>query len=200
MENKKLVNTAKSLDTFVKVLGTIFKVCGIICAVFAILVLILGDKMYDATSLTLELDFITLHLADSFMMSEAHMNAYAIVGLLVVCCACFLISYIAVILRKILAPMKEGRPFEADIPANLRKIAWISLIVGIVTQIAGIAERALLTFAYPMDDIFSSALISNWETNFTIDFTFVVVFLVIMFLSYIFSYGQKLQQESDETL
>ena len=75
MENKKLVNTAKSLDTFVKVLGTIFKVCGIICAVFAILVLILGDKMYDATSLTLELDFITLHLSDSFTMSEAHMNA-----------------------------------------------------------------------------------------------------------------------------
>ncbi|MBQ8830108.1 MAG: DUF2975 domain-containing protein [Oscillospiraceae bacterium] len=200
MENKKLINTAKGLDTFVKVAGTIFKVCSIICAIFAVLVLIFGSKMYDVSTLTLELDYVTLKLADSFQLSEAHMKAYAVTGLLVVACVCFLVSYIAVILRKILVPMKEGRPFEADIPANLRKIAWVSLIAGIIAQAAGIAERVLLTFVYPMDDIFSSALISDVEYNFNFDFTFVLIFLVILFLSYIFSYGQKLQQESDETL
>ena len=200
MENIKLVKTAKGLDTFVNVVGTIFKVIGIICAIFAILVLILGDKMYDASSLTLELDFIILNLADGIQMPEFHMNAYAVAGLIANCFTCFLLSYIAVILRRILSPMKEGRPFEADIPANLRKIAWLSLIVGIIEQVAGIAERVLLTFTYPMDDIFSSELISSWESNFTVDFSFVIVFLVIMFLSYIFTYGQKLQQESDETL
>jgi len=200
MENKKLINTANTIDTFAKVLGTIFKVFCIICAVFAILVLILGSKMYDISSLTLDLDYITLELADSFIISESHLTAYAVVGLLLVACACFLISRISVILRKILAPMKEGRPFEADIPANLKKIAWLSLIVGAVIQISGIAERVLTIFAYPMEDIFSSALISGIEYNFNFDFTFVLVFLIIMFLSYIFSYGQKLQQESDETL
>lgn len=200
MDNIKLKRTAATLDTLVKVFGTIFKVVAIICAVFAILVLILGSRMYDTSSLTLDLDFITLELADGVNLSQTPMNAYAIVGLLAVCCICFIVSYIAVIIRKILAPMKDGRPFEADIPANLRKIAWLSLVVGIITQVSGIAERILLTFTYPIDDIFSSALISSWESTFTFDLSFVLIFLVIMFLSYIFAYGQKLQQESDETL
>jgi len=44
--------------------------------------------------------------------------------------------------------MKEGRPFEADIPANLKKLAWTVFVIGAVTQIAEIAERIILANAY----------------------------------------------------
>mgnify|MGYP003558602748 CR=1 FL=1 len=53
---------------------------------------------------------------------------------------------------------------------------------------------------FDLEKIISSEAISKIEHNYTLDLGFVLVFAVIMFLSYIFSYGQRLQQESDETL
>lgn len=96
--------------------------------------------------------------------------------------------------------MKEGRPFEADIPANLKKLAWTVFVIGAVTQIAGIAERIILANAYPIEQILSSSTIAKIEYSYTIDFNFVLISCIILFLSYIFAYGQELQKESDETL
>jgi len=42
--------------------------------------------------------------------------------------------------------------------------------------------------------------VEKLEYVFTVDFGFVAVFCVLMLLSYIFTYGQALQRESDETL
>lgn len=54
--------------------------------------------------------------------------------------------------------------------------------------------------ACPAEQIVNMDVISKLEYTFTIDFTFVLAFCIVMFLSYIFSYGQILQKESDETL
>ena len=49
-------------------------------------------------------------------------------------------------------------------------------------------------------ELFASAAVSKTEFVFTMNFGFVLIACIIFFLSYIFSYGQALQQESDETL
>ena len=64
----------------------------------------------------------------------------------------------------------------------------------------GIAGRILLVNALPMDVIFSSPAIESVEYVFMFDFGFVWMFVVMILLARIFEYGQKLQQESDETL
>lgn len=200
MDNKKLIKTARMLDTIVKVGGGIFRAVGFVCLIFAVLVVIFGSRMFVEGSLTLDLDFLKLHLADDFQAITGFVKLYAIVGLLVGGVLCFMMHYIAGLLRKILVPMKSGRPFEADAPKNLRRIAWTILAGGIVSQVLGIVERIFMIRAYPMESVFSPDVVAKVEYVFTMDFDFVLLFGVVMLLSYIFSYGQALQKESDETL
>ena len=83
---------------------------------------------------------------------------------------------------------------------NLKKIAVAILIGGAVSELLGVAERIIMTKAYPMEEIFASEAISKLEYVFTYNLDFVFTAVIVLFASYIFSYGQVLQQESDETL
>lgn len=200
MENKKFTNAARNWDTIAKACGGIMRVIGIIFIVVAVLIVIFGEKIYEAGSISLGLDFIKLYLTNECNADKNLMQIHTIIGLLVGSVICFSVQYATKLLRNILHPMKEGRPFEADIPVNLKKLAWVVLICGGILQIAGVVERIILSKAYPMEQIFSSSAIKVIEYSYTINFNFVFIFCIIMFLSYIFSYGQKLQKESDETL
>ena len=104
------------------------------------------------------------------------------------------------LIREILAPMKMGRPFEHGISENLKKVGWVVLIGGFFSELVAVMARILLMNAYSIKEIFSSEAIAKTEFVFRIDLNFVLVACVIFFLSYIFAYGQMLQQESDETL
>lgn len=200
MKNEKIMKTSKNLDKFVKIAGGICRALGIVCIVFAVLVLIFGSAMFEEGSLTLELEFIKFYLADDLQTVTGMMKVYTVIGLIAASVICFMFDYASRILRRILEPMKESRPFDADIPENLKKIAWMVLIGGAIVQIIGIAERVLMIQAFPMNQIFASEAITKLEYVFTIDFGFGLIFCIILFLSYIFSYGQALQRESDETL
>lgn len=200
MNEKKFITTANHLDTTVKICGGFFQAAGIVLLIFAALVLFLGEKMFDTSSLSLDLGFLKLYLAEDYRVVSAPMKNYTVFGLLSGSLLCFLVSYTTGLLRKILEPMRGGRPFEADIPGHLEKIAWIVLIGGIAVQVLGFLQSILLVCAYPMEELFVASAIEKMEYVFTADFTFVLLFCAIRFLSYIFSYGQNLQQESDETL
>ena len=200
MKNQKLINAAKNWDTIVKFFGTFMKVMGIICSVLALLVLVLVKKTYELSSISLDLDFMKLYLTEEYQTFNGLMKIHTIIVLLVGSLIGFALYYASKLLRNILNSMKEGRPFEANIPANLKKLAWTVLIVGAITQIAGIIERVILTKAYPIEQILSSSAIAKIEYSYTIDFNFIFITCILLFLSHIFAYGQELQKESDETL
>ena len=200
MDNSKLIKTANTLDKVIKILGVFAKTFAIVCAVFALLVLLFGSRMFVPGPMTLDLDFITLHLSEEFQAVTGYVKLFAIVGLVVGCVLCLLGWYGTVLLRRILAPMKEGRPFEESVSADLRRGAWMVIIGGAVSQILGLAERLFLLRAYPMEAIFSSAAIAKLEYTFVFDFSFLLMAAALFFLSYVFRYGQSLQQLSDETL
>lgn len=200
MNNRKLITTANNIDKIVKFVKGFMFAFTIVFVIFAVLVLIFGDKMFAPGSITLNLDFIKLYLADNDQVVTDALKLYAILGLVIGSIICLAIYYGLKYLRNILAPIKEGRPFEKDIPANLKKIAWIVLIGGVLTEIVSIIERFILMKAYPIEQVFSSTAISKIEYTFTMDFNFVITFCIIIFLSYIFEYGIQLQIESDETL
>ena len=200
MDNTKITRTAGVLDTLTKTVSGFLSAGGIVCAVFAVLVLIFGSRMFAAGSLTLELDFLKFHLSAEYQEITAALKLYVMAGLLAAGTLCFTAAFALTLFRRILAPMKEGRPFEAGVSENLKKAARVILIGGAAAEIFGLLEGILLTNAYPMDEIFSSAAITETEYVFSLDLSFVLVAGVVLFLSYIFRYGQTLQQESDETL
>lgn len=200
MSEKKMITAAKNWDTIAKACGGIFRACGFVCVVFAVLVLIFKNKMYEVGSFSLDLGFAKFYLSDEYQAANSTIIVMTVISLVLLSAVLFIVSYGIRQLRDILAPMKEGRPFEEKTPRSIRNIAWAVLAGGGILQVLSLAESFLLTKAYPFEEIFSSDYIDRIEFAYNIDFGFVLVFCGVMFLSYIFSYGQKLQQESDETL
>lgn len=199
MSSKKMITTAKNLDMILKIAEGFMKAFAIVLAVFVVLMMVFKEKMVMG-SVSLDLDFVKIHLTGEYAKVTGSVLNYIVMVLLTGCLGCIVIRYGLGALRGILAPVKEGRPFDREVPACLRKLAWIILAGGGLTQVLGIAARALLANALPMDAIFSSPAVASVEYVFTMDFGFVWMFCVMIFLSQIFEYGQQLQQESDETL
>lgn len=200
MNNTKITRVAKNLDIFANVGGKITFAAGIICIVVAFMTLIFGGKMFAGGAITLDLDFIKFHLKENTYVDEQFVKLYVMAATLGGGILCFLVYYVSKVFRKILAPMKNGRPFESGISENLKKVGWGILIGGFLSELVGVVARMLLIKAYSIDTLFASAAIAKTEFVFTMNLDFVLIACVVFFLSYIFTYGQVLQQESDETL
>ena len=201
MENKKMMNAASTLDTLAKVMGRIVIAVAIVCGVMAILVAIFGEKMMVLSNeLSFDLGFVKLYATEALEVNSGFMKAYVIVGLIAVGMICVAVHISSALLHSVLEPMKNGRPFESEIPVKMRKLAWVVLGCGLIIEIANMIEGILLVKAFDIENIVNPVFISKIEPNYTIDLGFVLIFMLIMLLSYIFSYGQKLQQDSDETL
>ena len=200
MSENRLTTAAKNIDLIAKLCRGISSVLSIVCIVFAALVLFLGEKMFDMSSLSLDMKYVKVYLADEVLPSFSLLKVFFTILLTSLSAICFVVSYGIKQLCEILAPMKEGRPFEANVPGCIRKIAWSILAGGGVYALVSFIESMILTKAYPIEQILSSSAIKSIEYTYTTDFGFVYIFAAVMFLAYIFEYGQKLQLESDETL
>ena len=200
MKTGKLIKTAGILDKIVRFCDGFFRAFIIVLLIFSVLVFIFGEKMFSDGSLTAELGFVKVYLSQEHQQITAPVKAYTVMSLLCAAVNCGILSFICALARKILAPMKEGRPFEKSIPEDLKKIAWVTLIGGAVSQILSLLEQIFVARALPMDAIFSSPAVAQIVYEFDLDTGFILVFFLMLFLSYIFTYGQALQQEADETV
>lgn len=200
MENPKMVKFAGKLDKAALVGVKVFMITCIVCAVFAVLMLLFGDVVVEEGSFVLELGFVELHLTEEFQEVTPMMRWYTVIGLVSVCVLLFCIQYGLRIVRRILEPMKDGRPFAEETHINIGKLAWLVFIGGTVMQVLGVLEQVLLVVALPMDQILLSYAITEVDMRFRIDFGFVFAFLILRLMAYVFAYGQKLQTQSDETL
>lgn len=195
-----MIKTAKNLDILANIFGKIALIAGGISIVLAVLTLVLDAEFFVKGATSVDFDFIRVHLAQGCVADERFIKLYAFAGSLGGGMVCIVAGYCASLFRKILAPIKDGRPFEADISRNLKKAGWAVLAGGLLTEITGVAARALLVKAYPMNQIFSAEAVTKTEFMSVINLDFVIITCILFFLSYIFAYGQALQKESDETL
>ena len=199
MNCRKIITTANNLDTIFRFAEGFMKAFAIVFAVFVVLLKGFREGVVTG-SVSLDLDFVKLHLAGEYGMVTGSVLNHVDMILITGCLGCIAIRYALGALRSILAPVKNGRPFDREVSDGLRKLAWIILAGGGLIQILGMIGRTLLIHSLDLDAIFASAAIESVEYVFTMDFGFVWMFCVVMFLSQIFEYGQQLQQESDETL
>jgi len=200
MKNEKMIKTAAILDKIAKILGSIALVCGIVCLVFVPLVIFLGARVFVPGSNVLELGFIEFKLSADFQAITPGVITFSAVSLVISAISCFIFYFIAKYLRAVLLSVKEGRPFEKAVVSSFRRLGFLSLVGGLVSELLKWGQQLLLLNAYPMDEIFASPAIAGMEVNFIMDMGFVLIALVFFFLSWIFAYGNDLQTQSDETL
>ena len=200
-----LSNSAKKLDKILEiahiVLGALaigFLVCVALIAVAYIFKL--DPSMIGTAYENFDIGFVELKIAEAYAPNKWLILLQAAVSLLVGCRLMYDgrrgVGYI----REILKPMIEEKPFDAIVSTNLKKLAKLSIVIGILFNIITLSEQIMMVFVYGLPDLLISEKIPHITASFQVDLTFLLYWAVLMLLSYVFQYGESLQQLSDETL
>lgn len=200
-----LSNTAKKLD---KVFETVHIVLGALAIASIVFIVLIGlayvlkwDPEFIGTGYaSFDVGFLELEVAQNYSPDKWLVLLQAAITLAVGCRLCYDgrrgVGYI----REILQPMKEEKPFTSIVSTNLKKLAHLSINLGILWNIIILAEQIMMIFVYDLPGLLISEKITHVGGMFNVDLTFLIYWAILMLLSYVFRYGEQLQQLSDETL
>ena len=201
MKNEKFIKSSVVIDRILKIIQG-FMVAGVVvAAIFIPLTAILGDKIIADAS-TVEFGTLSLALPGNFrdFLDMGSIKLSIIVMLVSALITCAVAWYCLKKLREIMVPMKDGRPFEAGVGSQIRRLAFTVLIGGGIAEVCRTVANAFEVKAYDLSKLFNPDVVKGISFDYDISLWFVIVALVLLFVSYIFRYGEDLQRESDETL
>ena len=200
-----LRKTASVLDTVMKILSVCIKI-GAVALLIGLVILAAGflfdlpPQMVGTGYATAEIGFVTFTVAENYL-PDFHIIWAQVAAEMILTFLCLIPAHFIVkSIRAILAPMKAGEPFHNDVSLHLNKIARYVCSLGIGLNLAEIIGNILLTKAFDLHLLLLSEHIPRVEFHFTFDFSFLLVSGILLLLSYVFRYGEELQQLSDETL
>lgn len=199
---EKLMKTSKIVDTILKVAYTILKVSGIIifvCVGIGVLIQLLG-KMPTAelTGISvneMEFQFVTPQTVSS-SYAIAEMVTVMIMALIAIFASCYLIK----VLRKVLAPMIVGQPFDGTVSTNIKKLGITIMIAGIGLDIVKAIASSMALFMHDFSDVIVGENVAYVSINHEISLLPILTGVLVILLSHVFRYGEELQQQADETL
>ena len=200
-----LTKTASILDNFLRILSVFIKI-GAVALVVGLGILAAGF-LFDLPPQLVgngyehaDLGVITFTVAENYL-PDHHIIWWKLCAEMLLSLICLFPAHFSVkTIRAILAPMKEGKPFHNAVSTNLRKLANCACSLGIGLNLLDIISNILLVKAYDLHLLLLSEKIPHVEFAFNFDLSFLVIYAVLLLLSYIFRYGESLQQLSDETL
>jgi hypothetical protein len=193
-----MVKTAKVIDKVLRVLRGISLAGCIVCAVFMVLVPILRESIVMVEYINL--GNISLAIADGSIINWNTLILSLEIELVAGLIGCAFVWYALTLLLRVTAPMKEGRPFEAGISNQIKKLALVTLVGGAITETATVVASRMAMTAYDIAALLNPSVASEYSYNGTFDLSFLVGAAILLLLSYVFRYGEELQRESDETL
>ena len=201
----KLISTARKIDIVFKIAEIMLKIAFVACLVCTVIITAAGlfdlpAEMIGTGDLLLEFGPLTLTVADAYTPDFDRM-LIQVAAMLVLGAGCSFIGILCVkAIRAILAPMKDGKPFASETSKNLRKLGWLSLILGAAVQVMEAISLLTLFIVQKMDTLLISEKITHVNVNISFDPSFLIIPAVFFLLAYVFKYGEQLQTLSDETL
>lgn len=200
-----LSNTAKKLDKIFGIVHIVLGAVAIACIVVVALIgiayaLKLDPEMIGTNYENFDIGFLELTIAETYAPSKWLVLLHAAIVMAVGCRLCYDgrrgVSYI----REILQPMIEEKPFASIVSTNLKKLARLSINLGILANIIILTDQIMTVFVFDLPALLVSEKITHVGGLFDVDLSFLIYWAILMLLSYVFSYGEQLQQLSDETL
>lgn len=200
-----LPNTAKKLDKVLEITHIVLGALAIACIVGVALIAAAYILKLDPATIgtgyeNFDIGFLELTVAEAYAPDKWMVLLQAAITLLV-SCRLFCegrngVGYV----RQILQPMAEERPFDSVVSTNLQKLAKLSIRLGILYNIIILSEQIIAVFVYDLPSLLISEKITHISGMFSVDLSFVIYWAILLLLSYVFRYGEQLQQLSDETL
>ena len=200
-----LSNTAKKLDKVLEIAHIVFGALAIACIVGVALiaaayVLRLDPSMIGTGYENFDVGFLELTVAESYAPDKWMILLQAAITLAVSCRLMYDARRGVGYIREILDPMKEEKPFDTIVSTNLKKLARLSINLGIFYNMIILSEQIMTVFVYGLPSLLISDKITHVGGMFQVDLTFLIYWAILLLLSYVFRYGEELQQLSDETL
>ena len=200
-----LSNTARKLDKVLEIAHIVFGALAIACIVGVALIAVayilkLDPNMIGTGYENFDVGFLELTVAESYAPDKWMILLQAAITLAVSCRLMYDARRGVGYIREILNPMKEEKPFDTIVSTNLKKLAKLSINLGILGNIIILSEQIMTVFVYDLPGLLVSEKITHVGGMFNVDLTFVVYWAILLLLSYVFRYGEELQQLSDETL
>lgn len=200
-----LTNTAKKLDKVLEIVYIVLGALAIACIVGVALIGVAYLLKWDPSRIgtgyeNFDVGFLELTVAEGFAPDKWLVLLQAAITLLAGCRLLYDgrrgVGYV----REILQPMKDEKPFDTIVSTNLKKLARLSINLGIFYNIITLSEQIMNVFVYDLPGLLISEKITHVGGMFHVDLTFLVYWAILLLLSYVFRYGEALQQLSDETL
>lgn len=94
----------------------------------------------------------------------------------------------------------DHTPFDLSVSNHIKNLAKYILAGGIVFNILEVCRVMYFKQIINFDLLFNPKYVTQIKFDIRIEFSFLIFAALIYLLSYIFRYGQELQQLSDETL
>ena len=200
-----LSNTARKLDKVLEIAHIVFGALASACIVgvamiAAAYVLRLDPSMIGTGYENFDVGFLELTVAESYAPDKWMILLQAAITLAVSCRLMYDARRGVGYIREILTPMKEEKPFDSIVSTNLKKLARLSISLGILGNIIILSEQIMTVFVYDLPSLLISDKITHVGGMFQVDLTFLIYWAILLLLSYVFRYGEQLQQLSDETL
>lgn len=202
---KDLTKTATILDKICHILAIAIKIAAV-CLIVGLCILAVGflfdlpPQMVGTGYEHADLGFITLSVAENYLPDHQIIWGQIAAEMFLTFLCLIPTHFIVKSIRAILSPMKNGEPFHNDVSIHLEKISRYVCSLGIGLNLQKIIGNILLTKAYDLHLLLLSEKIPHVEFHFTFDLSFLLVSAILLLLSYVFRYGEELQQLSDETL
>ena len=199
MNKEKMMKTAKGLYTAAGI-GQGFMIAGMIVVVLAAVMVFAGLEDFAVSSTSVEIGDLTVYLTEEYAGKFEMSSSKLLVLLATALVTIAVVWYGLKIAKDILRPMREGNPFTVSVSKKIRSLARLELIGGILT----IALQSITSYQMASDldvlALFREGVVDHIRITSSFDVNFIFIAFILYLLSYVFKYGEELQQLSDETL
>lgn len=200
MNKEKLMKTAKGLDIVAKI-TSIFTEIGIIGTIVGMVLIALGAyDIHSGSNLSINIGEVDIYLKESYANQINISKTSLLVTLASALLILLIIWYVLRIARQILKPMREGNPFDVSVSGKIRTLAKVQLFGGLGVSLLKALASSMSVMDFNVMDIFNQNVVERISINYTFDLNFLFIAFILYLLSYVFEYGEELQQLSDETL
>lgn len=184
----------------------ILKVVRWVCLIFVVLLIGLSlfyafnKDVYNMLFGSIRIDYLKLIFNDDAALHKDKMSMWLPLILLITAIFIFIIYKSIQTIESICTITIDHTPFDVRVSNHIKNLAKYILVGGIVFNILEVCRIMQFNQTINFNLLFNTKYVTQINFDIRLHLSFLIFAALIYLLSYIFRYGQELQQLSDETL
>lgn len=159
-----------------------------------------NKDVYNTLFGSIRIDYLQLIFKDDAALHKDSMSMWLPLILLITAIFVFIIYKAVQTIESICTITMNHTPFDVRVSNHIKSLAKYILAGGIVFNILEVCRVMQFKQTINFDLLFNTKYVTQINFDIRLHLSFLVFATLIYLLSYIFRYGQELQQLSDETL